>query len=89
MSVRLFDEFLRGNLERIGEPDQVAQGRLVAPRHPPRPPAPPGGESKDVIPLPEKTPNRQTLEVRGLLLPCSSCGILAPMYLFFKSQEAL
>jgi hypothetical protein len=42
------------------------------------PPAPPDGESKNVIPLPDETPNRQTLSPQGLLLPPPFCGILLP-----------
>ena len=33
-------------------------------------------------PAPEKNPDRQTLSPQGLLLPCSSCGILLPHTLF-------
>ena len=43
-----------------------------------QPPAPPGGEFKDVSPLTDKTVGERTLEALSPLPPASFCGILWP-----------
>jgi len=43
-----------------------------------QPPAPPGGEFKDVSPLTDKTVGERTLEALSPLPPASFCGILLP-----------
>ena len=55
----------------------VASGN-ARPMAPPVPNNQSCGEAKDVSPLTDKTVGERTSKPAGLLLPCSSCGILLP-----------